>query len=52
MPSEAESPEQVIARMLAGWRMDSPATIGPQERRRAHQIADALRAAVWRILRK
>lgn len=52
MPAESESPEQVVARVLAGWRIDEPALIGPDERRKAARITDALRAAGWRILRQ
>lgn len=51
MPSEAESPEQVVARVLAGWRMDDPALVGPAERKRAAAITMALRNAGWRIMR-
>lgn len=50
---ESDAPEAVIAKWLAyNLRMDDPGTVGPTEHRNAHRIAEALRAAGWRILRK
>jgi hypothetical protein len=48
----SDTPESVIAQWLASnMRMDDPGLVGPTERRNAHRIAEALRAAGWRILR-
>lgn len=49
---DSDAPESVIARWLAdNMRIDDPGLIGPTERRNAHRIAEALRAAGWRLLR-
>lgn len=50
---QSDAPEAVIAQWLAdNTREDDPGVVGPRERRRAHGITAALRAAGWRLLRK
>ena len=44
-------PEAIVARVLASWRTDEPALVGPHERKVAAEITAALRQADWRILK-
>ena len=47
-----DGPEAVLARLLAGQKMDDPGLVGPRERKLAHAICDHLRQAGWRIIRE
>ena len=47
-----DSPEEVLARLLAFQRKDEPGLVGPRERKLAHTLCDHLRQAGWRIIRQ
>ena len=48
-----DQPEHIVAQWLASYtREDHPGLISAHERKNAHRICDALRAAGWRIIRQ
>jgi superfamily II DNA helicase RecQ len=48
-----DQPEHIVAQWLATYtREDHPGLISAHERKNAHRICDALRAAGWRIIRQ